>query len=54
MDMVVGTIWWTEGMPVVNQFSDTVVTIHVRLEIFTVSDHEDHDIHRCDTMKFGR
>lgn len=41
-------------MPVANQFSDTVVTIHVRLEILTVCDYEDYDIPICDAMKFGR
>jgi len=41
-------------MPVANQFSDTVVTIHVRLKIRIVCDYEDYDIPRCDTMKFGR
>ena len=41
-------------MPVAKQLSNTVVTIHVRLEIRIVCDYEDYDIPRCDTMKFDR
>ena len=39
-------------MPVANQLSDTVVTIHVTLEIRIFCDYEDYDISRCDIMKF--
>jgi len=41
-------------MPVANQFSDTVVTIYVRLKIHTVCYYEDYCIPRCNTMQFGR